>query len=189
MAEKRYHLSAIVGGFNAFRAREYDCGSCHREIEQCYQKKVDEGQTAKTGLEWAVFGCADSRTPVEILFSFRPGQAFVHRTMGNMVARTPQEDAETWAAIAYATHLGIKKFVIAGHGSSDHAKAGCADHAGCGAMKAIAYGSSDPLVGLWLKQKANFARRVTALPANTAGRHNLAAVLNVALGLTTRPLF
>lgn len=174
MVERKEHLSPIVAGFDVFRAREYDCRSCHREITHCYQKKVDEGQSPQTGLEWAVFGCADSRTPVELVFGFRPGQAFVHRTMGNMIASTPQQDAGTWAAISYAVGLGIKKFLIAGHGGHDHA--------GCGAMKAAAYGSDDAMVSLWLKQKASFTRRLASLP-DAGGRHNHAARLNIALGL------
>ncbi len=182
MVEHSEHLSPIVAGFDVFRAREYDCRACHREIEHCYQKKIDEGQSPKTGLEWAVFGCADSRLPVELLFGFRPGQAFVHRNLGNMIPRTPQEDVGTWAAVAYAAKQGIKKFLILGHGSSDHAGCNGADHAGCGAMKATAYGSQDEIVGLWLKQKASFTRLVAGLP-DEGGRHNHAARLNVVLGL------
>lgn len=168
MVESREHLNPIVAGFDVFRAREYDCGTCHRQIVHCYQKLVDEGQSPKRGLEWAIFSCADSRKPPEDVYGLRAGQAFTFRNLGNSVPRTPQEDIQVWAAISYAVNLGIKKFVVAGHED-------------CGAMKAAAYGHNDPILAEWRRQKGLFTRRLGRLPI--ACRHDHAAALNVALSV------
>jgi len=74
----------------------------------------------------AVLSCADSRVPVEIVFDQSIGHVFVVRVAGNVV--TP----EIMASLEYgAVALGVKAFLVLGHGN-------------CGAVKAAMEGKEVP---------------------------------------------
>ncbi len=58
----------------------------------------------------AILGCSDSRVPVEIIFDQGPGELFVIRVAGNIVA--PSQIG----SIEYAAeHLGVRLVVVLGH--------------------------------------------------------------------------
>lgn len=58
----------------------------------------------------AVVACSDSRVPVELLFDQGPGDLFVIRVAGNIVAQSQIGSVEFAAA-----HLGTKLVVVLGH--------------------------------------------------------------------------
>ena len=66
----------------------------------------------------AVLGCSDSRVPVETVFDQGPGQLFVVRVAGNIVAPTQLGSLELAAGV-----LGVRLIVVLGH-------------TGCGAVAA-----------------------------------------------------
>jgi len=91
-------------------------------------------------------GCADSRVVPNLLVSTDPGDLFVMRNVGNMVAPADAagHSVSDWseaAAVEYALlHLPVEDVVVCGHSS-------------CGAMKALVSGMKDdraPNLGNWL---------------------------------------
>jgi carbonic anhydrase len=84
-------------------------------------------ETAKDQHPFAIIvGCADSRTPPEIIFDQTIGDLFVIRTAGNLV------DDHALGSIEYAVdHLGSRLIVVLGHER-------------CGAVTAALAGGSAP---------------------------------------------
>lgn len=90
--------------------------------------------------------CADSRVVPNLLVSMDPGDLFVMRNVGNMVAPGDEQgqsvgDRSEAAAVEYSLlHLPVTDVVVCGHSS-------------CGAMKALLAGTPDaraPNLGDWL---------------------------------------
>ena len=73
----------------------------------------------------AVLGCSDSRVPVEMVFGQGPGQLFVIRVAGHVVAPTQLGSLE-FAVV----QLGVRLIVVLGH-------------SGCGAVAATLAGLAD----------------------------------------------
>jgi carbonic anhydrase len=58
-------------------------------------------------------GCSDSRVPAEEFMGVRPGDAFIHRNIANLVLNT---DLSALSVICYAaSHLKVKHIVVCGH--------------------------------------------------------------------------
>jgi carbonic anhydrase len=70
----------------------------------------------------AVLGCSDSRVPIEVVFSQGPGQLFVVRVAGNVVAATQLGSLEF-----AVRNLGVRLVMVLGH-------------SGCGAVEATLEG-------------------------------------------------
>lgn len=90
-----------------------------------------EGQ--HPGYLW--IGCSDSRVPPGDIMGLGPGEVFVHRNMGNLVAAT---DMSCQSTIAYAVNvLQVEHLIVCGH-------------YGCGAMAAALAGTSHAVTDYWL---------------------------------------
>ena len=84
-----------------------------------------------------MIGCCDSRVAPEITCHAKPGEIFVHRNIGNIVA---PGDWNIGTFLEYGIrHLKIDTLVVCGHEE-------------CGAMKALSHshGSDDALIPGWL---------------------------------------
>lgn len=100
--------------------------------DNSYFKKLAEGQTP----EFLYIGCADSRVTAEDLMGIKPGEAFVHRNIANMV---PNTDLNVMSVIEYAVkHLEVNHVVVCGH-------------YGCGGVKAAMESADLGILNPWLR--------------------------------------
>jgi carbonic anhydrase len=93
--------------------------------------------------------CADSRVLPNLITSTGPGEQFCVRNVGNLVP-VSHEDSSVGAAVEFAVDvLEVPTIVVCGHSH-------------CGAMKAVASGSTSPgsRLHLWLRNAAPTLRRV-----------------------------
>ncbi len=108
----------------------------YREL---YRRLIEEGQQPNV----LFIACSDSRIVPNLLTGSGPGDLFIVRTIGNIVA--PPDDAPpdpTAAAVEFAVAvLGVREIVICGHSA-------------CGAMKALYDGVPAELAHLsaWVEQ-------------------------------------
>lgn len=140
-------LARLMRGFTEFHAENYECSSCHRDINRCYQKAVDHGQKPNV----MVVSCADSR--VHNLFNAHAGEVFSHKNLGNIISPRasgmftrllqggdyPRTAMGTIGALQYGLSLGVSAFVVVGHTK-------------CGAMKGLTEDNTTGPVRAWLKQ-------------------------------------
>jgi carbonic anhydrase len=81
-------------------------------------------------------GCSDSRVPSEELMGVKPGEAFIHRNIANMVTNT---DLSAMSVINYAvTQLKVKHIIVCGHYY-------------CGGVKAAMQSSDLGILNPWLR--------------------------------------
>lgn len=98
-------------------------------------------------------GCSDSRVPVNMITQTKPGEVFVHRNVGNVVATN---DWNLSAVLEFSiNHLNIPDIVICGH-------------YGCGGIQAMEEESpDDKYVPIWLinaqKAKERVDEKIKAL--------------------------
>lgn len=79
------------------------------EIDPNYFKDLSKGQNPSI----LYIGCADSRVTAEEMMGVKPGEAFVHRNIANMV---PNTDLSAMSVINYALmHLKVDHVVVCGH--------------------------------------------------------------------------
>lgn len=80
-------------------------------------------------------GCSDSRVPANQITGLTPGEVFVHRNVGNLVAET---DFNVLAVLQYAVDvLRVQHVIICGH-------------YGCGAVKAARENFRHGMIDNWL---------------------------------------
>jgi carbonic anhydrase len=91
-------------------------------------------------------GCSDSRVPVNTITQTRPGEVFVHRNVGNIVATN---DWNLSAVLEFSiNHLQIPDVVVCGH-------------YGCGGIAALdAEGRDDRYIPIWLNNASKAKERV-----------------------------
>jgi carbonic anhydrase len=78
-------------------------------LDQNYFKDLSKGQNP----EVLYIGCSDSRVTAEELMGAKPGEAFVHRNIANMVSNL---DLSSMSVINYAVvYLNVKHIVVCGH--------------------------------------------------------------------------
>lgn len=95
-------------------------------------KKIAKDQNP----EFLYIGCSDSRVTAEEIMGIGPGEAFIHRNVGNLINNT---DLNVMSAIEYAVkYLNVKHIIVCGHYNCGGVKA---------AMKAEDLGILNP----WLR--------------------------------------
>ena len=86
--------------------------------------------------EYLYIGCSDSRVTAEEMMGVRPGEAFVHRNVANMVIST---DLNVMSVIHYADRvLAVKHVIVCGH-------------YGCGGVRAAMVPKDMGLLNPWLR--------------------------------------
>jgi carbonic anhydrase len=119
------------------------------EKEQAYFAELAKNQ--RPTVLW--IGCSDSRVAVNTITDTRPGEIFVHRNVGNVVAGN---DWNLSAVLEFSiNHLNIPDVVICGH-------------YGCGGMAALEdEDSDDKYIPIWLisayKAKERVDEKIRAL--------------------------
>jgi carbonic anhydrase len=113
----------------------------------------------------AVLGCSDSRVPIEVVFGQGPGQLFVVRVAGNVVAPTQL------GSIEFAVrNLGVRMVMVLGH-------------SGCGAVEATlaggVSGAPDYLRSLTSRIEAGIEAAIKDRSLPSADRLEWAVRLNV----------
>jgi len=78
-------------------------------LDRNYFDDLSNGQTP----EILYIGCSDSRVTAEQIMGLKPGDAFIHRNIANMVLSL---DLSSGCAITYAVkYLKVKHVVVCGH--------------------------------------------------------------------------
>lgn len=97
-----------------------------------YFHELSSGQTP----EILYIGCSDSRVTAEEIIGAKPGEAFIHRNIANMV---PNTDLSSMSVINYAVvHLQVKHIVVCGHYY-------------CGGVKAAMQSADLGILNPWLR--------------------------------------
>lgn len=86
--------------------------------------------------DYLYIGCSDSRVTAEEMMGLKPGEAFVHRNVANLVVST---DLNVMSVINYAVRfLAVKHVVVCGHYN-------------CGGVKAAMIPKDMGLLNPWLR--------------------------------------
>lgn len=139
--------------------------------EQAYFAELAKSQ--RPTVLW--IGCSDSRVAVNTITDTRPGEVFVHRNVGNVVA---QNDWNLSAVLEFAiNHLEIPDVVICGH-------------FGCGGINALDDDETDDkYIPIWLngaykaKERVDEKLRSLGVDLGAEQRHRLIVEENVRLQL------
>ncbi|GHC49692.1 carbonic anhydrase [Ulvibacter litoralis] len=101
-------------------------------LDPNYFKNLSEGQSP----EVLYIGCSDSRVTAEELMGAKPGEAFIHRNIANLVSNL---DLSAMSVINYAVSiLKVKHVIICGH-------------YGCGGIKAAMESKDLGILNPWLR--------------------------------------
>ncbi|KLT63602.1 MULTISPECIES: carbonic anhydrase [Pedobacter] len=101
-------------------------------INPDYFTELAKGQTP----EFLYIGCSDSRVTAEDLMGIKPGEAFVHRNVANLVNNV---DLNVMTVLNYSVrHLKVKHVVVCGHYN-------------CGGVKAAMQPADMGILNPWLR--------------------------------------
>lgn len=101
-------------------------------LDPNYFQNLSEGQRP----EVLYIGCSDSRVTAEELMGAKPGEAFIHRNIANLVSNL---DLSAMSVINYAVSiLKVKHVIICGH-------------YGCGGVKAAMESKDLGILNPWLR--------------------------------------
>ncbi|GBL35511.1 carbonic anhydrase [Filimonas sp.] len=101
-------------------------------IDPDYFENLAKGQSP----EFLYIGCSDSRVTAEDLMGIKPGEAFIHRNIANLVNNV---DLNVMSVLNYAIrHLKVKHVVVCGHYA-------------CGGVKAAMTPADFGILNPWLR--------------------------------------
>jgi len=101
-------------------------------LDENYFSNLSKGQSP----EILYIGCSDSRVTAEEIMGIKPGDAFVHRNIANMV---PSIDLSSMSVIDYSVmHLKVNHIVVCGHYY-------------CGGVKAAMQSADLGILNPWLR--------------------------------------
>ncbi|HTL98399.1 MAG TPA: carbonic anhydrase [Holophagaceae bacterium] len=107
-------MQRLVQGLHQFQSQVF---SSHRELFE----RLGKGQAPET----LFITCSDSRIDPNLITQTGPGELFILRNVGNLVARYDEHVGSTAAAIEFAVSaLKVKEIIVCGHSN-------------CGAMQAV----------------------------------------------------
>lgn len=102
------------------------------KLDPNYFEKLSEGQNP----EVLYIGCSDSRVTAEELMGAKPGEAFIHRNIANVVSNL---DLSAMSVINYAVSiLKVKHIIVCGHYD-------------CGGVKAAMESKDLGILNPWLR--------------------------------------
>lgn len=100
--------------------------------DPAYFEQLAKGQTP----EFLYIGCSDSRVTAEDLMGIKPGEAFIHRNIANLVNNV---DLNVMSVLNYAVrHLKVNHIVVCGHYN-------------CGGVKAAMTPTDMGILNPWLR--------------------------------------
>ncbi len=157
-------ISRLLDGNARFRTETF-------ERDRAYFSELAKSQSPT--VLW--IGCSDSRVAVNVITDTRPGEVFVHRNVGNVVA---ENDWNLSAVLEFSiNHLHIPDVVICGH-------------YGCGGMGALDDDDSDDrYIPIWLinaykaRERVDEKLRALHIELDPNQRRNLIVEENVRLQL------
>jgi carbonic anhydrase len=128
-------ITTLLNGNRRFVSEVFDC-------ERDYFEELAKQQHPT--VLW--IGCSDSRVPVNTITQTRPGEIFVHRNVGNIVATN---DWNLSAVLEFSiNHLQIPDIVVCGH-------------YGCGGIAALdEENEDDRYIPIWLNNAYKAKERV-----------------------------
>ena len=107
-------MQKLVQGLHQFQSKYF---RSHQELFE----RLGKAQAPET----LFITCSDSRIDPNLITQTGPGELFIVRNVGNLVARYDQHIGSTAAAIEFAVEaLKVKEIIVCGHSN-------------CGAMKAV----------------------------------------------------
>ena len=132
-------------------------------IDADYFENLSKGQQP----EFLYIGCSDSRVTAEDLMGLKPGEAFIHRNIANLVNNV---DLSVMSVINYAVrHLKVNHVVVCGHYN-------------CGGVKAAMEPKDMGILNPWLRNIRDVYRthkkELNAI-TDEAARYNRLVELNV----------
>lgn len=106
-------------------------------IAECMQEQPEVFENSQVhNPRFLIVGCSDARVPVESVFKMKPGEAFVHRNVGNLVVGT---DLNFLSVLQYAVDvLKVEHILVCGHYE-------------CGACRAAVVPQDMGLIENWLR--------------------------------------
>ncbi len=135
----------------------------HLENDPGFFTKLALGQDP----EFLFIGCSDSRVPASEVMGLRPGRAFVHRNVANLVVNT---DLNAQAVVQFGVeHLDVRHIIVCGH-------------YGCGGVAAAMQSRDLGLLNGWLREIRDIYRLHAAeldAIADRAERYRRLVELNV----------
>ncbi|MBS1766785.1 MAG: carbonic anhydrase [Acidobacteria bacterium] len=150
-------MQKLVHGLHQFQSQVF---SSHKDLFQ----RLAKHQAPET----LFITCSDSRIDPNLITQTGPGELFIVRNVGNLVARYNEHVGSTAAAIEFAVAvLKVKNIIVCGHSN-------------CGAMKAVldpASIESLPAMKAWMANTAETGRLVRENYGHLTGDARLTATV------------
>ncbi len=150
-------MQRLVKGLHTFQSQVF---SSHKELFE----RLEKGQTPET----LFITCSDSRIDPNLITQTGPGDLFILRNVGNLVARYQDHVGSTAAAIEFAVvALKVKEIIICGHSN-------------CGAMQAVLDPSAVeklPAMKAWMAHAHETGRLVRENYSHLEGEARLTATV------------